>query len=62
MEERNRGGDRGSRGGREESPSSEVPAEGVDCSCNRATGRNRAEERGGVDPNTVGTIGNRVRV
>src|SRR6266403_3424384 len=44
------GCDRGEDAGGVES--SEVPAEGVDCSCNRATGRNRAEERGGVDPNT----------
>ena len=43
MKERNRGGDRGSRGGREEPPGSKVPAEGAEGSCNRATGRNQAE-------------------
>ena len=44
MTERNRGGDRGSRGGREEPPGSKVPAEGAEGSCNRATGRDRVEE------------------
>ena len=43
MIERNLGGDRGSRGGREGLPGSKVPAEGAEGSCNRATGRDRVE-------------------
>ena len=44
MTECNRGDDRGSRGGREEPPGSKEPAEGVEGSCNRATGRDRVED------------------
>ena len=44
MTERNQGGDRGSRGRREEPPGSKVPAEGADCSCNGATGRDQVED------------------